>query len=215
MWWPCLDAWRNLIWFGISLLAPPFVWNVQCCNIWSHQIHTRERWVLSYAKAYLTLTTVQSVSAGSSSGAVCIWRDQILQHCTFRTNGGASRETPDRMSFLPASSHGCHMFGVVRTGAAASMRRGGGVARRGTRRGSRRGSRHGTRRGTRRAAGEWRTCMPECRSALYGGAHGKPVPVPQNAAYAAPRRTAGTTHIRSFSLSLSNAGSLHHTRDDS
>ena len=134
----------------------------------------------------------------------------------FRTNGGASRETPDRMSFLPASSHGCHMFGVVRTGAAASMRRGGGVARRGTRRGSRRGSRHGTRRGTRRAAGEWRTCMPECRSALYGGAHGKPVPVPQNAAYAAPRRAALLApHTYDLSLSLSNAGSLHHTRDDS
>ena len=107
------------------------------------------------------------------------------------------------MSFLPASSHGCHMFGVVRTGAAASMRRGGGGARRGTRRGYRRGSRHGTRRGTRRAAGEWRTCMPECRSALYGGAHGKPVPVPQNAAYAAPRRAALLApHTYDLSLSL-------------
>ena len=58
--------------------------------------------------------------------------------------------------------------------------------------------------------------MPECRSALYGGAHGKPVPVPQNAAYAAPRRAALLApHTYDLSLSLSNAGSLHHTRDDS
>ena len=65
----------------------------------------------------------------------------------FRTNGGASRETPDRMSFLPASSHGCHMFGVVRTGAAPCMRRT-----------AANGAVHGAALVARRAAGEWRTC---------------------------------------------------------
>ena len=40
MWQPWLDAGRKLIRSGVSLLAPPFVRNVQCCNIWSRQIHT-------------------------------------------------------------------------------------------------------------------------------------------------------------------------------
>ena len=112
MWQPWLDAGRKLIRSGVSLLAPPFVRNVQCCNIWSRQIHTAP--LLLPADTDWTVISVRRFNVWKySTIVVCIWQDQILQHCTFQTKGGASREMPNRMSFLPASSHGCQMFSVI------------------------------------------------------------------------------------------------------